>query len=91
MEKREIEQRVSASFPEARMFVEGEGCDFSLVVVCPSFTGQSIVQKQKRVLATVSDLLASGELHAMTVKAFTPEEWTLKQQNDGSNGLVVLS
>ena len=60
--------------------IEEFGADaFSSVVLSEQFQGTSTVARQRRVLATVKEKLATGELHAMSVKAYTPEEWREKQ------------
>ena len=34
-----------------------------------------LLQKQRLVMDTVRDQIASGELHALSIKTYTPEEW----------------
>ena len=86
MESQVVEQKVAALLPDAEIEVEGADCDFSLTVVSPSFTDMSKVKRQQMVLSAFSDELASGALHALSVKAYTLDEW-----NNKSNGLVQLS
>ena len=38
-----------------------------------------MLAEQKMVFATVNHLISSGELHALAIKAFTPEEWQAEQ------------
>ena len=54
--------------------MEGDGCNCSTVVVSPIFEGLSLLQRQRIVLAVVSEEIKSGELHALSVKTYTPEE-----------------
>jgi acid stress-induced BolA-like protein IbaG/YrbA len=44
-------------------------------VVSQVFDGLRPVQRQQRILAAFSESLATGELHALTVEAFTTTEW----------------
>lgn len=44
-------------------------------MVSPDFEGLSPVKKQQMVYGTVTDRITSGELHALTIKAYTPDEW----------------
>ena len=60
--------------------MEGEDCSFSVVVIDECFSSMGLLQKQKSVLATVKAQITSGELHAMTVKAFTESEWQKHKQ-----------
>ena len=54
--------------------MQGDGCNCSTVVVSSAFEGMSLLARQKMVLATVRENIDSGELHALTIKARTPEE-----------------
>jgi acid stress-induced BolA-like protein IbaG/YrbA len=45
-------------------------------VVSAGFAGKSLIQKHRMVMATVKEQIASDELHALSIKALTPEEMT---------------
>jgi monothiol glutaredoxin len=79
MQPSEVEQLIKNGIPDATILVDGEGCNFSVVVISDQFKGQSLVKKQQLVLSTVKDKIATGELHAMSVKGFTVAEWDLEQ------------
>jgi len=55
--------------------VNGEGGMFDTIVVAEKFNGLSPVKKQQMVYATVNAQISSGDIHALTIKAYTPEEW----------------
>jgi len=75
MEQTEVITLIKAGLPDADVFIEGEGCNFTVVVVSPNFEGQSLLKKQKQVMATVAEHIRSGALHAIAIKAHTPDEW----------------
>jgi len=75
MEISEIQHLIEAGFPGATVTVTGDGSHFQAVVVSDAFEGKSLVAKQKMVYATVNEHIVSGELHAFTIKAYTPAEW----------------
>ncbi len=75
MEKTEIIELIKAGIPDANVFVEGEGCNFTVVVVSSEFEGQSLLKKQKKVMAAVAEQIRSGALHAIAIKTHTPDEW----------------
>lgn len=80
MQHDEVRQRIQAAFPaDTEIRIEGADCDFTALVLSADFDGVSAVKRQQRVLAQFADVLASGELHALSVKAFTPSEWKSKQ------------
>lgn len=85
MNESEIIARVRTLHPEAVIDIAGEDCSFELYVVSQSFAGQNILQRQKPILALFKDEIRNGTLHALSVKAKTPDELT------GQAGLVQIS
>ncbi len=80
MQSDEVVQRIREAVPGAAdIQVEGADCDFTALVLSEDFAGLSPVKRQQQVLAKFADVLGSGELHALSVKAHTPEEWQAKQ------------
>ncbi|MDD5274171.1 MAG: Grx4 family monothiol glutaredoxin [Methylovulum sp.] len=71
----EVEQLVKQGISDAKIFIDGEGCDLVITVISTEFTDLPLVKKQQWVLATLKEPLASGKLHAVSVKAYTPSEW----------------
>ncbi|MDQ4146142.1 MAG: BolA family transcriptional regulator [Pseudomonadota bacterium] len=81
MQPDEIKQLIEAGLPGAQAFVTGDGYKFEAIVVSEAFEGLSMLKEQQLVYTTVSEQIASGALHALTIKAYTPEEWrVLKDQ-----------
>ena len=79
MEIAEVRGLIEAGLPDCELFVEGEGCNFSVVVVAEAFAGLSPVKRQQKVLGTVRAPLATGALHAISMKVYTPSEWSREQ------------
>ena len=88
MEISEVRSLIEAALPGCRVAVDGEGCNFSVLVVSEAFEGLSPVKRQQKVLAAVQKPLASGALHAISMKVFTPAEWRERGQN--AAGLVQI-
>ncbi|MDB2590093.1 BolA/IbaG family iron-sulfur metabolism protein [Candidatus Thioglobus sp.] len=70
----EIQAKLEAGVQDSTVTMQGDGCNCSTVVVSNVFEGMSLLARQKLVLATVRPEIDSGELHALTIKARTPEE-----------------
>ncbi|MFA6051649.1 MAG: Grx4 family monothiol glutaredoxin [Methylobacter sp.] len=85
----EVAQLVQQGINDAEVMVEGEGCDLTITVVSPQFSELALVKKQQLVMATLKEPLASGKLHAVSVKAYTPDEWRELQANKGSGLLQI--
>jgi acid stress-induced BolA-like protein IbaG/YrbA len=75
METEAVAQLIRAGMPGAEVRVTGDGSHFEAVVVSEAFEEKSPIQKQRLVMDTVRPQIASGELHALSIKTFTPVEW----------------
>jgi len=75
MDPTEVENLIKAGLPECDVIVKGDGSHFEAIVVGEVFAGLSPVKKQQLVYATVVDRITSGQLHALSIKTYTPEEW----------------
>ncbi len=87
---REVEQLIKGDYPDAEIFIEGEGCDLLITVVSETFSGQSMVKQQQGVMATLTEPLGTGRLHAVTIKAYTPAQWQETQVANTDNGLLQI-
>ena len=54
--------------------VSGQDCNFSIKIVSKDFTNMSILQRHKSIMKLFSDLLQSGELHAISLDLKSPSE-----------------
>ncbi len=79
MHPEEIKQLILAGMICEHLELDGDGQHFEAIVVSPEFAGKNRVQRQQRVYATLKDKLATGELHALSFKTLTPEEWSAQR------------
>ncbi|MBI3903691.1 MAG: BolA/IbaG family iron-sulfur metabolism protein [Nitrosomonadales bacterium] len=68
--KHNIEQGMVTTY----LSVSGDGRHFEAVVVSDEFAGKSRVQRHQRVYQTLGDRMRE-EVHALSMKTFTPQEW----------------
>ncbi len=80
MTPQEVQQMIQAGLPDCEVKVEGDGSHFEAIVIGDEFEGLSLVKKQQKVYATLGDKITSGELHALTIKTYTPTEWEKAQK-----------
>ena len=66
---------IEAGMSAVEVRVSGDGNHFDVIVVSEEFEGKSMVQKQRMVFATLGDSITSGAIHAINIKAYTPDEW----------------
>jgi len=75
MQSEDIKQLIEAEVAGSQAFVTGDGYKFEAVVVSPAFEGLTMLKEQQLVYAALNEQIASGALHALTIKAYTPAEW----------------
>lgn len=55
--------------------VEGDGRHWSAVIVSAAFEGLRPVARHQRVYTTLGDRMHTDEVHALSMKTYTPAEW----------------
>jgi len=79
MDVEEIKRLILAGMVCEYLELDGDGQHFQAIVVSPEFAGKSRVQRQQRVYQTLQSQLATGELHAISFKTMTPDEWSAQR------------
>lgn len=51
------------------------GGHYRLLIVSPAFAGLSLLQRHRKVYDAAAELM-SGAIHALSIKALTPDEYT---------------
>lgn len=72
--KESIAGLVQAHVEDAEVEVHADGNHFQLAVTSPAFTGLSRVRRQQLVYQAIGELIRDGSVHAVTIRAVTPEE-----------------
>ena len=79
MHPEQIKALILAGMPCEHLALDGDGQHFEALVVSAEFVGKTRVQRQQRVYQTLKEKLATGELHALSFKTLTPEEWSAQR------------
>ncbi|MEJ2140798.1 MAG: BolA family transcriptional regulator [Gammaproteobacteria bacterium] len=66
------------------MIASGEDCNFEVYIISIEFTGKNTLQRQQPILELFKQELGTGKLHALSIKARTPDEQGMQ------SGLVQL-
>ena len=74
METSEVKKIIEAGIPGSEATVTADGNKYTAVVVADAFEGMTMVAEQKMVYALLDEHIQSGAVHALTIKALTPEE-----------------
>lgn len=71
----EVKVLIETGLPGAEVIVNGDGSHFEAIVVAELFAEMRPVKRQQTVYSTVNEQIASGAIHALTIKAYTDAEW----------------
>lgn len=70
-----IQVNIAQGMVTEHLSVTGDGQHFEAVVVSAEFSGKSRIQRHQLVYQTLGDRMR-GEIHALSMKTYTPEEWS---------------
>lgn len=76
--QKRIEDTLKGSKAEVRDLT-GTSDHYQVVVISPQFQGKSMVDQHRLVKSVFEKDIASGEVHALSLKTYTPEEWAKKR------------
>jgi acid stress-induced BolA-like protein IbaG/YrbA len=57
------------------VYIKSEGTHFQVIAVDDQFEGMSRVKRQQMISSPLSDVIADGTIHALSVKTFSQEQW----------------
>lgn len=77
-----IKAMIETGIPGCEASVTGDGSHFDAIVVSDVFDGKTMVDEQRMVYATLGDRISTGEIHALSIKAYTVSEWEAVKQQD---------
>ena len=72
-----IEASIAAGLDCVHLQVAGDGHHWEAVIVSAAFEGLSKVRQHQLVYATLGDRMRE-EIHALSMKTFSPEEWAAR-------------
>lgn len=78
METDEVKALLEGQLADCEIQVEGGGSSFQITVIGALFEGLNAVKKQQCVYAALNEKIADGTIHAVTIKTFTPAEWSAR-------------
>jgi acid stress-induced BolA-like protein IbaG/YrbA len=75
MTSEELQSIISAGLPCEHIELSGDGQHWYATIVSSSFEGLRPIQRHKQVYATLGARIQTNEVHALSMKTFTPAEW----------------
>tara|TARA_B100000524_G_scaffold280878_1_gene157116 strand:+ start:89 stop:319 length:231 start_codon:yes stop_codon:yes gene_type:complete len=75
MDNNQIQELIRSFLDDvSSLTVSGQDCNFSIKIVSKDFTDMSTLERHKSIMKLFSDLLKSGELHAISLDLKAPSE-----------------
>lgn len=74
MEPNAVKELIERGLADATVTVTGDGRHFEAIVVSKVFEGLPLIKRHKMVMATVQEQIASDQLHALSIRALTPDQ-----------------
>lgn len=78
MNAQQLQSLIASGLACEHIEVDGDGRHWFATIVSTEFEGRRPIQRHQRVYATLGDRLRTDEVHALSMKTYTPAEWAAK-------------
>ena len=75
MNAAQLQALIAAGLACEHIQVDGDGRHWNAVIVSPEFEGKRPIARHQRVYATLGQKMHTDEVHALSMKTYTPAEW----------------
>ncbi|MCL9773522.1 MULTISPECIES: BolA family iron metabolism protein IbaG [Vibrio] len=75
MDSTKVQELLQSELNLEEVHVKGEGSHYEVIAVDAQFAGMSRVKKQQMIYKPLMEYIQRNDIHAVSIKAFTPEEW----------------
>lgn len=74
----QLQHLIATGLPCQHIELQGDGRHWFATIVSAEFEGKRPIARHQRVYATLGDRLKTDEVHALSIKAYTPAEWAAR-------------
>lgn len=71
----QIRDLIAANLSCEFITLDGDGRHWYATIVSKEFEGKRAIQRHQRVYATLGTKMQTNEVHALSMKTYTPAEW----------------
>ena len=71
----QLETIIAQQLPCQHLSLEGDGRHWYATIVSDQFEGLRLIQRHQKVYATLGQKMQTDEVHALSMKTYTPSEW----------------
>lgn len=75
MDTAQVQQILNEALKLQEIHVKGADSHYDVIAVDSCFEGMSRVKKQQMVFGPLMEYIQRNDIHAVTIKTYTPEEW----------------
>lgn len=79
MTAEELKNIISSHLKCDHIELEGDGRHWYATIVSEAFSGKRLIQRHQQVYATLGSKIQNDEVHALSMKTYTPQEWQALQ------------
>ncbi len=74
----QLQALITAGLPCEHCALEGDGRHWYATIVSAAFEGKRLIARHQQVYATLGTRMQTDEVHALSMKTYTPAEWAQK-------------
>jgi acid stress-induced BolA-like protein IbaG/YrbA len=71
----QLENLITSGLACEHCALEGDGRHWFATIVSSAFEGKRLIQRHQQVYATLGSRMQTDEVHALSMKTYTPAEW----------------
>lgn len=75
MQPEDVKALLEERIDNCDFHIQGEGCNFQVTAISERFAGLTPVKRQQLIYGALGEEIASGALHAISIRTFTPAQW----------------
>ena len=75
MTEEQLQDLIAAGLPCTHIALEGDGRHWYATIVSAAFDGKRLIARHQQVYATLGTRMQTDEVHALSMKTYTPAEW----------------
>ena len=81
----ELKALIESNLSCQHMELEGDGMHWFATIVSEEFEGMRAIKRHQRVYQTLGQKMHTDEVHALSMKTFTPQEWARESTANKGN------
>jgi acid stress-induced BolA-like protein IbaG/YrbA len=79
MTAEELQSLITSGIACEHCTLEGDGRHWYATIVSAAFEGKRLIQRHQQVYATLGSRMQTDEVHALSMKTYTPAEWAKQE------------